>query len=304
MHRIQTLQPDGFWFVSGAAALWGTIGVITQMIYNIDSTTFMFINLSRVLIATPVLLVACWRMGGRAMFSIPRRDFGVMALGGTLMAISQVSYFAALQATGISIATLLTICLSPLVTMCFGVLLKLETLTWRTAFALALALIGSALLVFGGGGQSPTGTEYNVVLGAVFSFVSAAGYAGVVICGRFLAGNYHPLQITAVNFGAGTLVLILINTITGFVLLHTAQGWLLLLYLGLIPTALAYWLFQTGLRSVSATAATIISMAEPLVAALLAWALFGETLATIGIIGAGLLILSIFFVSTKSEGGS
>lgn len=44
-------------------------------------------------------------------------------------------------------------------------------------------------------------------------------------------------------------------------------------------------------------------MMEPLVAALLAWALFGETLAIVGIVGAGLLALSIFFLSLNGEGG-
>jgi len=78
---------------------------------------------------------------------------------------------------------------------------------------------------------------------------------------------------------------------------HTSQGWLLVLYLGLVPTALAYLLFQTGLRSVSATAASIVSMLDPLVAALLAWLLFGETLAATGIAGALLLALSIFLLS-------
>ena len=73
-------------------------------------------------------------------------------------------------------------------------------------------------------------------------------------------------------------------------------------YLGIIPTAVAYWFFQKGLRTVSATAASIISMLEPVVAAVLAWILFDETLAATGIIGAGLLIMSIFLL-TMEKGG-
>jgi DME family drug/metabolite transporter len=69
------------------------------------------------------------------------------------------------------------------------------------------------------------------------------------------------------------------------------------IYLALVPTALAYWMFQNGLQSVSATAASIVSMLDPLVAALLAWVLFGETLGASGIIGGGLLMLSIFMLS-------
>jgi drug/metabolite transporter (DMT)-like permease len=42
-------------------------------------------------------------------------------------------------------------------------------------------------------------------------------------------------------------------------------------------------------------------MLDPVVAALLAWLLFGETLAATGIAGAGLLILSILLLSAQKQ---
>jgi drug/metabolite transporter, DME family len=298
MRKQGTIQPDGFWLVTSAAIIWGTIGVATQAIYNIDTTTSLFINLSRMLIATPVLLLACWHVVGQAMFRIRRRDFLIMLLTGTLLAVSQAAYFAAIRYGGVTTATLLTICVAPLVVTGISVLLKLETLTGRVIIALICALIGSVLLV---GVQPPDARHTHLLLGAVFSVVSAVTYAAMIICGRFLAADYHPLQVTAATFGAGTLVLILVNLASGIVLVHTAQGWLLVLYLGLVPTAFAYWLFQKGLRSVSATAASIVSMIDPVVAAALAWALFGERLAVTGLVGAGLLILSIILLSVDKR---
>ena len=300
MRKIQTFQPGGFWLVTGAAILWGTIGVATQAIYNNDSTTSLFLNLTRMLIAAPVLLVACWQVVGRTMFIIRRRDLLIMLLSGTLLALSQAAYFAAILDTGVTIATLLTMCIAPVVVTCVSVLLKFEALTRRIVIALICALIGSVLLV---GYHAPDGTHTHLLLGTALSLVAAITYACMIICGRFVAADYHPLQVTAVNFSAGALVLVLVNVASGIVVVHTLQGWLLVLYLGLVPTAFAYWLFQKGLRSVSATAASIVSMLDPLVAAVLAWLLFGETLAVTGIAGAGLLILSIFLLSsdTKSE---
>ena len=43
----------------------------------------------------------------------------------------------------------------------------------------------------------------------------------------------------------------------------TLLGGLLLLYLGCIPTALAYVLFQAGMRSTPATLTSILTLAEP-----------------------------------------
>ncbi len=293
MRKFPTFQPEGFWLVTGAAILWGTIGVATQAIYNNDSTTSLFINLARMLVAAPVLLASCWRVVGRGMFAIGRRDLWIMLLAGVLLAVSQAAYFAAIRASGVTIATLLTICVAPLVVTCVSVLLKHETLTGRKAVALCCALAGSVLLV---GQPAPDGSA-DLLNGTFFALVSAIIYAGMILCGRSLAAAYHPLQVTAITFGVGALVLVPVNLLSGVVVVHTAQGWLLLAYLGLVPTALAYWLFQMGLRSVSATAASIVSMLDPLVAALLAWALFGETLPVTGVAGAGLLMLSIFLLS-------
>jgi DME family drug/metabolite transporter len=296
MRKLRSVQPGDLWLVIAAGSIWGTIGVATQAIYNTDTTTSLFINLGRMVIAAPVLLLVCRRVVGRKMFDIPRRDFLIMALSGVLLAISQASYFAGIRATGVTISTLLTICIAPLVVTFFSVLLNLEKLSRRVVLALVLALVGSVLLI---GLHAPAGTHDDLLLGTFFSIISAVTYAGMILCGRFLASDYHPLQVTAVNFTAGTLLLLLFNLLSGVVIVHTTQGWLLILYLGLVPTALAYWLFQSGLRSVSATAASIISLLEPAVAALLAWLMFGETLAATGIVGALMLGLSIVLLSVN-----
>ncbi len=294
MRNLQIFQPGGLWLVTGTAITWGTIGVATQAIYNLDTTTSLFINLPRLLIATPVLLAACWMVVGRQTFNIQRRDWLILMLSGTLLAISHAAYFAAIRAAGVTIPTLLTICVAPLVVTGQSVILKLETLNGRIVLALISAMIGSVLLV---GLHSPNGTDNDLPLGTTLSLISAVGYASMIVCGRFLAADYHPLQVTTVTFGVGTIVLLLVNLANGVVVVHTTRGWMLVLYLALVPTAFAYWMFQTGLRSVSATAASIIGMLDPLVAALLAWVLFGETLAVTGIAGAGMLMMSIFLLS-------
>jgi len=78
---------------------------------------------------------------------------------------------------------------------------------------------------------------------------------------------------------------------------------LLLLYLGCIPTALAYVLFQSGMRSTSATLTSILTLCEPLTAAILAWIIFGEYLGLAGILGAVLLLGTIFLLA-RSEARS
>ena len=298
MYKLQKVQPGGFWLVLSAAILWGTIGVATQAIYNLDTTTSLFINLGRLLIASPVLFAASWRVVGPRMFNIRRRDRLIMLLTGLFLAVSQATYFAAIRYAGVTIATLLTICIAPVTVVGLSVLLNMEKLTGRLIVALLCAVIGSILLV---GLQSPQDKSEHFSLGILFSIIAAMTYACMIVCGRFLAADYHPLQVTALTFSIGALFLLLINFASGIVAVHTTQGWLLILYLGLIPTALAYWLFQSGLRTVSATTASIVSMLDPLVAAGLAWVLFGERLAALGLAGAILLILSVTLLSPAKK---
>jgi DME family drug/metabolite transporter len=233
---------------------------------------------------------------GRKLFHIENRDWLMMALQGTLMAISHAAYFAAIRYTGVSIATLITLCIAPVIVSSISVLFKLERMSQRLMISLVTAIVGTILLV---GFDAPQVAQGDLLLGTIFALIAALTYGSTLVCGRILAPKYHPLQITGISFSVATIVLLLINLLNGLVTVHTTQGWLLLLYLGLVPTAFAYWLFQMGLRSVSATAASILSIIDPLVAALLAWLIFGETLAATGIIGAILLILSIFLLSLE-----
>jgi DME family drug/metabolite transporter len=298
MKKTGMSRNAGFWMVSGAALLWGTIGVATQGIYNSDNTTSLFINLGRNMIATPLLLWVAWHQVGRRLFHIEKRDTFLMFLQGTLLALSHAAYFASIRLAGVSIATLITICIAPVIVSLLSVALKLEQMNRRLLLALVLAISGTVLLV---GFGNPAGESKDLLAGSLFAVGAAFAYGSTLVTGRFLAARYSALQINAISFSFGTIVLLVINLFTSFTPIQSTAGWLLLVYLGLIPTALAYWLFQMGLRSVSATAASILGILDPLVAAFLAWLLFGESLAATGVIGALLLIVSIFLLSMEKD---
>ncbi len=79
---------------------------------------------------------------------------------------------------------------------------------------------------------------------------------------------------------------------------HTI-GWLL--YLGVVPTALAYPMFFAGLATVPATIASVITLFEPVTAAVIAVGLLGERLTTPAIAGAAVLLAAVTVMSVTSE---
>jgi drug/metabolite transporter, DME family len=288
----------GFIWIITAAVLWGTAGVTTEALYRLTDTTPFSVSAIRLLIAAPLLLAGCWRLLGRQMFVIGRRDLGLIALIGALMAVDQLLYFLAIRYAGVSVATLVVICTAPVFVTLISILFLKQRLTRMVAAVIGAAVLGTALLI----GLNST-LPQSALLGAGLGLIGALVYACILLCGRFLAGTYHPLQITSIGFTVGALLLTVIASADGFVMTYSAPGWLLLGYLAVIPTALGYGLFLVGMRSTQATAASIFVLGEPLTAALLAWLLFGEQLGQLGLIGAILLVGSmVTLVRMEGEG--
>ena len=287
MARSTRASRRGVWFIMGAATLWGTTGVATQAIYNLSSTNAFSVAFWRMSIAALVLLLLCWRLLGRRVWRVKGRDALLMLCMGSVQAISQYSYFAAIPDCGITTATLITICVAPVIVVLFAALFLRERITSRILVALACALTGTALLT-----GVPSGKEHfsNLLVGVLLSLVSAAAYALVILIGQVLSSRYHSLQVNAASFGTGSLILLCCLLVTPLTLNYPAEGWLLLLYMGCIPSALAYVLFQVGMRSTPATLTSILTFCEPLTAAILAWLLFGERLSPPGLVGALLLL--------------
>jgi DME family drug/metabolite transporter len=277
----------GFLLIVCASVSWGTIGIANQAMYAYSATNALSLTFLRLAIATPLIFLASWMRLGCRLFHIKHRDLAVMMFMGSMMALSQTCYVAAIPSVGVSVSTLIAICAVPVIIALFSALMTRERLTPLTLLALLGAVGGTVLLVAARHHLNEGSVSF---LGVFFAFLSACAYAGFILCGRLLTGSYHPLQINLVAFGTGALLLLFCASSTRLMIVYPAWGWLLLLYLGCVPSALGYALFQIGIRSLSATVASIVTMCEPLTAALLAWILFREGLGPFGLLGAGFLL--------------
>lgn len=278
----------GLLLIALAAVMWGTVGIATRGLYALTDTNPLSIGFWRLAIAVPALGLACWGTLGPRMFRVTRHDGGLMALIGVMMALYQVCYFASIERVGVTVAVLVTLCTAPVLVALLGAGLLGERLTRRTIGALVGALLGTTLLV--GVPSTASGEQSHMLAGVLLALGSALGYAVVALCSRTLAARYHPLQPITFGFAAGALLLLPFALATGLTVSYPMVGWTLLLHLGLIPTALAYWLFLAGMRTTTATAASITTLIEPLTSTVLAALLFGERLGPLGLLGALLLL--------------
>jgi DME family drug/metabolite transporter len=294
MTRIDKAARRGMWSIAGAGTLWGTTGVATRALYALSSTNALSLAFLRLVIAALIFLLLCWRLLGRRMWRMKGRDALLMLFMGSMQAVFQYCYLAAIPACGVTIATLIALCVAPVIVVLCAALFLRERPSRKVLLALLCALGGTILLT-----GAPAGSQAfsNLPLGVLLSLASATGYAGVILSGRALSNRYHPLQINSVSFASGALILLLGALSTRLVLVYPAQSWLLIVYLGCVPTALAYTLFQAGMRTTPATLTSILTLCEPLTAAVLAWLLFGERLGPSGILGALLLFATILLLA-------
>ena len=275
----------GFLLVVLAALLWGTSGVSGRLVADRAGLGPLDIAWHRLAIGA-VALLAGFLLSRRRGDATPSLDRGTtirLVLVGAGLAAYQFAYFAAVATAGVSIATLVALGLAPLLIAVGAALLGHGRPDRATLAALVVALVGLVLLV-GISAGADTGT--TVVLGALLAVGSALGYAVVTLAG---GGVPAGVPVTLVGFAGGALLLTPVALGAG---LHTTTdpgALAVLLYLGLIPSALAYGLFFTGLRSVPGAVAAIVTLLEPLTATALATAFLGERLAP-GALAGGLLV--------------
>lgn len=285
--RTQRSSQRDFWSIVAASICWGTVGVATQTIYTHSTTNALSLAFFRLGIATPLFLLAGIFLLGRCFWHIKLRDLLIMLAMGGMQALYQDSYNVAISYAGVTVTTLIALCVAPVIVALVSPFIAHERLTRRTLIALVCALAGTILLVIA---RSQPSKQNISMSGILLALLAAGGYAGFLLCGRQLANRYHSLHINTVAFSTGTLLLLLLTIPAKLVTTYPAREWLILLYLGCIPTAFAYWLFQNGIRSLSATVVSIVTLCEPLTAALLAWLLFHEQLNLFGLLGAALLL--------------
>jgi drug/metabolite transporter, DME family len=271
-----------------AAVSWGTTGSVTNVLVTRAGAGALVIGAARMLIGAILLLIAArWVTGSLRVDPADRWRCVVLGL---CMAAFQATYFSAVTLVGIATAALIAICSAPLLITGLAAAALGERLTARVGSALAMGVIGTALLIVGP--RAAADVSVRFVAGVLLALGASFAYALYVVVAKATLARTAPLPLAAANFGVAALALapVLAGADVGR---QVALGWPWLLYLGAVTTAGAYAIYTIGLRDVPASAAGVASLAEPLTATLLGVVLFGERLGIAGVIGAVLLFTAL-----------
>ena len=269
-----------------AAVCFGTTG--TAQALGPEGTSSLAVGAARILAGAALLLLVAARLppSGAGWARRP------LLAAGAGVAVYQLAFFTAVEDTGVAVGTIVAIGSGPAFAGLLGRAVHGERLTRRWALATGLACAGVALLVGGGEGADVSAP------GVALALVAGASYATYTVAAKgLLTAGHAPEAVMARAFTLGAVLLLPVLVATRGGGLGSPEGLTLVLFLGAIPTALAYVLFARGLQRLSSGETATLTLAEPLTATVLGIAVLGEdpTAATAGgaaLVLAGLLVLA------------
>ncbi len=155
-----------------------------------------------------------------------------------------------------------------------------------------LMVLAGGLALFFVGGEAPTAKAEDPALGNLLAALSGLTWAFTIAGLRWLArGGAGAVGSTAVPATvAGNLLGCLVAAPLALPLAATPLDLALVAFLGVFQIALAYLCLTASVTRVPAFEGALLLLLEPVLSALLAWALHGETPAPAALAGAALIL--------------
>ena len=268
-----------------AAVLWGTTGT-SQALAPPESTPHT-IGALRLLIGGGGLAIYALIRDRSFLSSVPP---ALCLVAGIFVAAYQVCFFWGVSLTGVAVGTVVGIGSAPIFAGILDVLVLNKHPQQKWYLSTICALVGCLLLL----GKSD-GVQVNFV-GIILALGAGLSYATYALCIKLLLPNRKAESVTAIVFCTGALFLLplLISSNLSWVL--TVNGMLIVVHLGLLATALSYFCFSKGLKTIQVSTAVTLSLAEPLTAGLLGVFVVGEQLSIFAWVGLLLIFLGLTFL--------
>jgi drug/metabolite transporter (DMT)-like permease len=277
----------GILSISSAAVIWGSNGVIVNMI-SLDAFTIAFF---RVFLASLILFpfMAIFRM--RDLTRI-RSCWKLLLLNGFLLSLGWAFLFASMKLIPIAEAVLLNY-LGPVFTAILSPVILKEKLERASIAALLMSLLGIYLisheeLLHGASGD---------LLGIIYGLLAGLSYASFIIVSKMLREGQSSLTTAFYSYAFAAIFLAAMSRPTAPSL--SAAEWILLLVLSGVNTCSAVTLYLHGLAMVEAHKAVVLAYLEPLSAAIMGAVFLGQLLGPIDILG-GLLIMVSGYIVARS----
>jgi drug/metabolite transporter (DMT)-like permease len=256
----------------------------------------------------PPLAVAFYRMAIASLLLYPfaakdaRRSWPTLARGrrlllvasGVALALHFATWIASLSHTSVA-ASVLLVNTAPLFAIVLSRVFLRETPPFAVKVAIPIAMAGAALIALGERASSPAS-----LFGNLLALAGAVTLATYQVIGR---GLRDALPLNAYILAVwGTAMVALAGLMAAFSTRfgnYPVRTWLLFVALGIVPTLGGHGLANRALRSLPAPTVGLFLLGEPVIASLLAFAIFGETPGKATLAGGAVVLGALALVLTR-----
>ncbi|MEV4212939.1 DMT family transporter [Micromonospora sp. NPDC049662] len=276
--------------ITVTGVLWGTTGVAVQLLREGTGLSPVSIGFHRLAIAALVLL-ACAAGRLRTIAATLRAAPVPLLLTGVGLGVYQALYFAAVALAGVSVATIVSLGLVPVLAAAWESA-RARRLPGPLRLGTLVAAVAGLVLITAATEQPGTAAPAPL-LGLLAAAGSGLGYAVTTLISRQVSQRTAPMTLTTISTVVGALTLAPFALAAGVSVPVRLDTVALLLHLGVVTTAVAYALFYAGLRTTPGSVAAVLTLLEPLTAAALSVALLHEPLPRPVIVGGVLLLTAV-----------
>ncbi|MFQ5349342.1 MAG: DMT family transporter [Thermoanaerobaculia bacterium] len=142
-------------------------------------------------------------------------------------------------------------------------------------------------------------------LGLAVGVLAMLANSAAALLGRSVnrRGDLHPLLVTVVSMGIGSLLLLATGLAVEGVPRLDRSGWGIVLWLAIVNTAVAFTLWNHTLRRLTAIESSLINNTMLVQIAILAWLFLGEPIGARQAVGLALAVVGVLLVQLPAGGG-
>ena len=273
----------------------GVFGISLSSIFVKYSTAPSAVTAAYRLLWT-VLLMSPVTFGSREirreLLQISRKNLWLSCLSGVFLAIHFTLWFESLRHTSVASST--TIVCTEVIWVSLGYALFLKgRMGIRAVLAIAVTLLGSVLIAFA---DSSAGAAH--LYGDLLSLLAAIAVAAYVLLGRVVRETVSTTVYTFVVYTSCAVVLLLFCLVQRYSMMGYGSSALIVgLLLAIFSTILGHSIFSWCLKYFSPSFVSASKLCEPVVAAVLAGFLFGESPAALQLAGGAMILGGVFYYS-------
>jgi drug/metabolite transporter (DMT)-like permease len=238
-----------------------------------------------------------WRAARRAGVALDARAHRRLAASGLALGLHFALFQGSLALTTVASAVTL-VAMSPVFVAVGGWWFLREATDRRTWVGMSLTILGA--ITIGIADASAIDLGRQALLGDAMAFGGAVAVSAYLLLGRYARRTVPATTYSAIVYGWAALGLLVTALATGADLVgYDPAAWVAIGGIVVGPQLLGHTVFNALLSTVSATVVSIVVLAEPVGAGLLAWLVLDELPPALFYLGAPLVLLGLVVATAR-----